>query len=69
MSIVSAGDIFKLCTVAFKLWEFAFSKVKNAGNLFPLLVGFRKAQRHCRKYGATLSAHGSRLMEHPTPAL
>ena len=31
MAFVSAGDVLKLGQVAFKLWEYGFSKCKNAG--------------------------------------
>ena len=38
MSFVSAADIFKLCSIAFNLWDFAFRKAKNAGKVthFPI---------------------------------
>lgn len=33
MSFVNAGDIVKLGELAYKLWDIAFSKAKNAGML------------------------------------
>lgn len=33
MAFVSAADIVKLGQAAFRLWEYGFSKCKNAGQL------------------------------------
>ena len=37
MAFVSAGDVLKLGQVAFRLWEYGFSKFQNAGKS-PMIV-------------------------------
>lgn len=46
MSLVSASDIFKLGVIFYRLWEFAFSKAKNAGNLPTLCFQYRRCEWH-----------------------